>query len=304
MRCEDAMRKADRSHLASCPSCLARLDQLARAALSGRDGEISCAECRGRLPLLRGLAEAGPADAGDPGAARSADAAAHADRVDEAPARARFGPAWQAETLTHLVRCPDCADELEALSAVLALWEAGRLPAFEAMPAFDLSFLEPVVAPLWRPREASATAGDIVRRLLADLVVSLGEGGARFTSLPAGLAARPLALDALRDAAGPEGESIQLPDPAADMSIHLVVGPLAGARAVIAVTLRRHASGQPLAGARVVLYGPDGELLASAVTAEDGSLQFRDLGAGPYLIEIRRPEGRWQLPLRIAERAA
>lgn len=314
MRCDDAMqialdlgdhhdggearaRDAALTHLRACPSCLARLDQLARAALSGAEDEISCAECRDRMPDLRSL----------PGFAVDAvtDVEPEADLADAS----RSEPARLARALRHLRRCPDCAAELPALDAVLRIWEAGRLPELERRPAFDLSFLDSEPARLWQAIPSDALPSDTLpsqparrlRRLLDDLVVAIEDGAARFGRLPAGLQARPVAAGAFRESAARPAEQLLIEDAEAGLRLRMVVGPTSGSGAVVGLTLLRGEGDRPLSGARVILQGEGGELLASDVTAEDGGLQFRGLAAGSYQIEIRQPDWTWQLPLRVEE---
>lgn len=252
---------------------LARLDRLARAALSAAPVDLSCAECRARMPDLLG-----------PDAAESA---------------ARLAPLAEprlAAAAAHVLRCAYCADELVALGDVLAAAAAGRLPAVDAA-RLDLGFLDgPVVT--W------TALPDNLRRLAGEVRIAVGEAAARFLPTPGLPTARPAELGLLRggdgEADSTAAEVLILPDDAADLTIRLSVGPAVGGRAAIALTLGQLEGGGPLPDTRVVLYDAQEQLLASAKTETDGSALFRDLVAGRYLLEVRRGAGRWRLPLVVA----
>jgi hypothetical protein len=284
MDCDLAMRAAARlesetteaagpalQHILGCPACLTRLDRLARSVLGRQPDEIGCAEGRDRMAAL--LAEPAPGST-----------------------------AWLAGALAHLRGCPDCAAEAGGLAAALDRWQAGLLPILQETPAFDLAFLDSLAtsqpAAWLRERIAAlGEAGTMVHRLSADILVEIGQEAARFGRMLGGLQARPAGAMALRDASGPAAEMLEVRDEASDLVLRLAIGPAAEARAVIALKLRRESDAGALAGLRVVLYDAETRLLASALTADDGGTQFVDLVAGRYLLEVRRPDGRWQLPL-------
>lgn len=123
MECHDALEaltepdgdEADeaRAHVMTCPACLSQFDQLARAVLSMEADELSCAECRARLPAYHEVEE------------RDTELSAGLSAV-----------------AGHLDRCPYCAEEYRALREAMDAWNAGTLPEPEQPPTFDLSFLE------------------------------------------------------------------------------------------------------------------------------------------------------------------
>lgn len=292
------------AHVAACGACLTRLDQLGRAVLSPLADDLSCAECRQRLPELREIL------AGD-GTRRAAGGL----RVEIAAA------------VAHLRRCPYCIEELGALDAALVAWTRGMLPVLDGEPALDLTFLDAPVGAVagWASLESAAEAAGArdpglwlvnvgqaarvvageLRTLFAEIVVALGERSAEFGRMAAPLTPVSLPAPAMRDAAPSATPAmILLPDPSADLSIRLAVGPMIDRRAVVDLTLRQDADGAPLADTRVVLYDGEERLLASAMTADDGRAQFRDLGRGSYVFEIRRPGRRWRLPLRVTAEGA
>lgn len=280
---EAGLDEAALAHVLGCGACMARLDQLSRAVSSGLEAEIACAECRERLPEIRELlAGAAGREGGSVG----------------------LGAQEWLATLAHVRRCPYCAEELVTLDAVMSAWVAGALPVLAEEPVLDLSFLERAVPGLWLADagRAARAIGEGVRTLFTDIVVAFGAGGSKFGRMPGPLAPVPLPAGAMRDAtATPSGETIEVSDPEADLTIRLAVGPLVDRRAVIDLLLHRETGRAPLADTRVVLYDGDERLLASAVTAADGRAQLRDLGSGRYLLEIRRPGQRWRLPLRVIE---
>lgn len=294
MHCDLAMRAAARlesqttesagpalRHILACPGCLARLDRLARTVLAGRPDEIGCAESRDRMAALLDAQEQ-DRSASDPTEAGSAT--------------------WLAAALAHLRACPDCAAEARGLAAALDSWRADLLPVLQRAPQLDLGFLEPRAASLpagsvWERIAAIAGAGPAVHRLATEVLVEIGRDAARFGRMLGGLLAQPAGAMALRDAAGPTAEVLDIRDEHSDLVLRLAIGPAAEARAVIALKLRRESDAGALAGLRVVLYDAETRLLASALTAEDGGTQFVDLAEGRYLLEVRRPDGRWQLPL-------
>jgi len=69
--------------------------------------------------------------------------------------------------------------------------------------------------------------------------------------------------------------------------------------AMVALTVLRAAADEPLPDTRVMLYDDERRLLAASMTEADGQARFRDLGAGRYELEVRRPDRRWRLPLHV-----
>jgi hypothetical protein len=251
---------------------LARLDRLARCVLSAAPVDLSCAECRVRMPALDAAARLGSGGASPDPDPRLAAAAA------------------------HVLRCAYCAEELISLSEVMSAVAARQLPEVYGA-VLDLSFLaEPLVA--W------TALPDSLRRLAGEVRIAIGEAAAHFLDAPGLPAAGPAALPALRDggddAGGEVGQVLVLPDAAADLTIRLTVGPATGGRAAVALTLGRLEGGDPLPDTRVVLYDGKERLLASATTESDGSALFRDLVIGRYLVEVRRGPERWRLPLVVS----
>jgi hypothetical protein len=99
-------------HLVRCPACRARLDQLARAVLSGRADDIPCAECHVWLDRY------------------VADEVAGADVASSLPL-----------VHAHLARCSDCAETAGVLRLVLRDPVVGEAPVPPGVPVFDLYFL-------------------------------------------------------------------------------------------------------------------------------------------------------------------
>lgn len=241
---------------------LARLDALARALLGDVPDPLSPAEFRARLPALAVWLRAEGQGAG------------------------RVPPAELAEAAGHALRHPAARAELGATLDALAALETGTLPDWTDAPALDLGFLEP---PLWRERGG-------LRELVAAVVLRLGDA-ARFGPVPGLPTPRPAAASPLRGE--PAAETLRLPDGEGEIEIRLFVGPVAGGRAAVGLRAAREDDAAPLPGCRVLLLDEEGHLLAGSETGIDGSVAFRDLGAGRYGIELQRGARRWRLPLEV-----
>src|SRR3990172_435051 len=104
--------EAAKVHVARCPACRVRLEQLARAVLSGRDDEIPCAECQdGLVGYLSALADGVNVVAAFPLVHR------------------------------HRQACHTCTEVELALRLSLGLLDGASLPAPRAVPVFDLTFM-------------------------------------------------------------------------------------------------------------------------------------------------------------------
>lgn len=134
-RVEGAPRlAAAEAHVAACPACQTRLDQLAKAVLSMADDELSCAECGSQLHRYVETDLAG------------GDAAAALPLVH-----------------AHLATCPECGGDFAEARLALADLSLGRLPQPEHAPEFDMGFLRstpriPLRDPRWLGRAAAAAA--------------------------------------------------------------------------------------------------------------------------------------------------
>jgi len=286
MECNDALEaltepnadQADeaRAHVTTCPACLSRFDQLALAVLSMDEDEITCAECRAQLPAYL-----------------------------EVEAQAEQVPAELSPVAGHLARCPYCAEEYRALREAMAAWDAGTLPEPAQPVTFDLSFAS---ASLSKSLETAAAAPSLwvaeaagqVRELFSEIVVTLQASAAAFGAMPSPLVPSPVPARAFR-AEGDEAQAqvLVLPDPGADVSIELSVGPVSEDAAAIALNLNRIEDGEPLPDTRVMLYTAERHLLAGSVTESDGSIVFRSLRLGRYIVQVRRNDQRWELPVVI-----
>jgi hypothetical protein len=125
---------AAEAHVAACPVCQTRMDQLAKAVLSLADDEISCAECGSQLHRYVETDLAG------------GDAAAALPLVH-----------------AHLAACPECGGDFAEARLALADLSLGRLPQPEHVPEFDTGFLRrpsifPARDPRWLGRAAAAAA--------------------------------------------------------------------------------------------------------------------------------------------------
>jgi len=128
-------------HVATCPACRTRLDQLSSAALSMAEDEISCAACTSQLHAY----------------------------LDAEAAGTDGASAWPL-VHRHLARCPECAGDYRDARAALVDLAAGRLLEPERYPEFDTTFLYPARRPKWRELQSLRRAAVL---LLAG-VVGLG----------------------------------------------------------------------------------------------------------------------------------
>ncbi|MCB0215792.1 MAG: hypothetical protein KDH92_04085 [Chloroflexi bacterium] len=184
-------------HLARCPVCRERLDQLSVAVLSASQDAIPCAECRAWLPQLIAGGREGAALATDPAAQERA---------------AALGRAW-----THLDRCPECHAEWLAASAVMA--ELGRpdLPQPPRVPAIDTRFLRPARGRSLPPLRAAAA--------LALLALGLGTGAVYLKGRGAARAPEPDRLaDTLATLAPPTGAADEPKAPTEDPLVEALAG--------------------------------------------------------------------------------
>ena len=178
----------------------------------------------------------------------------------------------------------------------MAAWDNDTLPELAATPAFDLSFLAPASTPaLW-----VTTTTQQVRTLFSRIVVALQDSGASFGPMPAPLAPRLVPAPAWRsEDAAQQSEVLYLSDPAADLQIQISVGALNDDKAVIGLHIGHLEQETPLADVRVMLYDAERRLLAGSMTESNGSVVFRDLAPGGYIIQLRHTEQRWELPVFI-----
>ncbi|MFN2115785.1 MAG: hypothetical protein ACK2T6_08715 [Anaerolineae bacterium] len=107
---DPAQLRAAREHVAACPLCRARFERLATAVASGRDDEITCAECEERLAGYLAAERAG-----------------------------QEAPTVMPEVAGHLSACSECRDLLAQLGDVMTALAAGELPEPASAPRFDIT---------------------------------------------------------------------------------------------------------------------------------------------------------------------
>jgi len=246
-----------------------QIDQLVCGLLAPAADEITCADCREQL----------------------------SDYYEAVNAGGEI-PTPLAPLAQHLARCPYCAEELQMLQATMTAWATGALPNLTQEPKFDLSFLHPAPIPvsIWVQNQVTK-----VRELFTEIRIHLGATLAAFGDLPSALT--PTALPVLQRSEG-EAAGMQvliLPAPAANLSMQLAVGPVVAKKAALVVKLNQADTGQPLANLRLMLYTAERRMLAGSTSDAEGSIVFRDLALGRYIIQVRTPEP-YEIHLVLAEK--
>ena len=208
------------------------------------------------------------------------------------------------EVAEHLETCPDCYEEYTDLMQILDLERQGRLEEPPRPGRFDLSFLKELSPKpsLWEVTEAN------VRRLVAEITAQFGTKLVALANLPKTLmpyrrlapALVPLRIKDIREPR-PEDlvELLELPDPDENIRIKLLMGPVQNGRGVVMVQVEELKPLRPLPRVRVTLRDQEMHLLESAPTASDGTVTFKELKVGQYVIEVRRNELRWELKLNL-----
>lgn len=197
----------------------------------------------------------------------------------------------------HLMHCEECSAGYAALQTLSQAGEIDELTAIP-VPEPDLSFLQPVpsvVSSLWRQVEAAR------RQLVADIEIAISRAAVQFQVLPGSLVPQPIPIPVLRDptATGP-AQRLTLPDPAGNLAFELTIGPLAD-HAQVALGVFRADSQQPVAQVAVTLLNAQRQRLRRVDTGPDGRAVFGDLPPGRYGVQIRTPDGQWELGLVLTE---
>jgi len=202
----------------------------------------------------------------------------------------------------HLETCPDCYEEYTDLLHLLGLEQRGELKEPPRPGQFDLSFLEELAPQpsIWATTETN------VRRLVTDVTAQLSTTLATLGSLPETLmpyrrlALAPIALR-MKDIREPRPEDLtevlELPDHEHNIRIKLLMGPVQAGRGTVMVKIEDLEHLRPLSRVRVTLRDQEKHLLESSPTAPDGTVTFKSLNIGQYVIEVRRDGARWELPM-------
>ncbi len=255
--------------------------QRLQAALSD---ELACADCQARL-------------------------AEHAQAEDLATP---LSPELQ-EVAQHLAHCEACSADYAALQLLSQAGEAddpstepalslskgsGRRLAEIPVPEPDLSFLHPAplaITNLWRQVEATR------RQLVADIRVTISRVTIQFGALPGGLVPQPVPIPVLRDATttGP-AQRLTLPDVPGNLAFELTVSP-AAENAQVVLGVFQADTQQPVARVAVTLLNAQGQRLRRADTGAEGRVTFGDLPPGRYGLQVRTPDGQWELGLVLTE---
>jgi hypothetical protein len=212
------------------------------------------------------------------------------------------------ELAKHLESCPDCYEEYTDLVRILDLERQGRLEEPPRPGRFDLSFLGDLAPKpsLWEVKEAS------VHRLVAGITARFGTKLVALASLPEELMPYrrlvpvfvPLRIKDIREPRPEDlAEVLELPDLDENICIKLLMGPVQNGHGVIMVQVEKLEPPGPLSRVRVTLRDQEMHLLESAPTALDGTVTFKELHVGQYVIEVRRNESRWELELSLEDQS-
>jgi len=251
------------------------MKEFARAILSDREDEVTCADCKARLPEVI-AAEVMGADLGED----------------------------LSEVQWHLAICPHCAREYRELQALAVSAYDEDLPEPSRQVRFDFSFLEPLSGEIqvWQ----QSTEG--IRRLLAEIPIAVSQLAASFGQVhPALVPCRlTVAAGALRSglpaAEGVEGviEVMELPDAEANLVIKLSMGPVRNRKGTLVLGVDRIKPAEPIPQDRITLLDEDHKLLESQPTAEDGTAVFGDLETGKYVVQVQHSRRTWEFAVRLA----
>lgn len=197
----------------------------------------------------------------------------------------------------HLALCPDCFQVYMDLRDILELDQKGELPSPTKAVQYDLSFLP---APDNREARLWAPAANAWRFLTELRIVFAGTLG-QFHNLPISAHLEWATVDATRstdDATQEREQILTLPSPDQDITLQLIVGPRQqNGQGHFGLRVVEDATGHFLPRVRITLRDEENRLLASKRTPDSGRVDFGDLGPGAYLIEVKREETVWQLPL-------
>jgi hypothetical protein len=197
----------------------------------------------------------------------------------------------------HLTDCEACMADYAALQRFSHLAEEQAFSAVPVPPS-DLAFLNRPVAAhllgLWRQVETTH------HQLVTAIQVALNEAAAWFTAWPGDLTPQAVPTPVLRGE--PESGAIQrLILPAAGgLSFELTLAPSAN-RAQITLGVFESPARQPVSQIPVTLFNQHHQRLHRADTSAAGLVQFDDLAAGSYHLQVRTPSGQWGLTVVVNE---
>jgi len=286
MNCDEALRiliepnhhlrEEALAYVGQEPSCLARVDQFARAILSDLEEETTCAEVQLHLPQYYELERT------------------EKDSALELPI-----------VHAHLNRCPDCQADYKMLQDATSALEAdaSTTPA----PVFDLSFLSStspssptttstIVNEIWQMHDQVRTLFDQIRVTISDSAASIADMGSL------------LSPEAVLGTAMRSGEDdaqyaiLILPDDEANVRFKINTVPAREGTAQIKLTIFESEREKPIPDVRVTLRKSDGALVAGSLTDGDGVVEFSRITAAGYLIEAQHDGKTWALPITITER--
>jgi len=279
MNCDEAMRiLTEPSHhlhqeaidfVVQEPVCFERVDQFARAILSGLEDETTCAEVQTQLPHYYELERA------------------QQNFAVELPI-----------IYQHLERCPYCQTDYQMLKdAMVALEEIDaeteNLTAGGFTPVFDLSFL-PTSDTIWQLQDG-------IQRLFENIRISISATAALIADM--GTPLQPEVFPATMRGGEDDAQYsvLILPDASAQIRFQLDSIPSSEGMAQIIMRIFETERDQPIQNVRVTLRRSNNELVAGSLTDADGAVEFSMLTADGYNIQAQYDGKTWELPITISQ---
>lgn len=287
MNCDEALRilvepnhhlhKEALAYVGQEPSCLARVDQLARAILSDLEEETTCAEAQLQLPQYYKLERT------------------QKDYAAELPI-----------IHAHLNRCPECQADYKMLQDATLALEADPITAATPTPVFDLSFLsspqrastiesKPAIeSKFWQVHDQVRTLFDQVRVTISDHAASIADMGPQLIPEMVPVPMRDGEDDA-------QYAILILPDDEANVRFQIDTIP--SREGTVQLTLRIFESEQkrPIPDVRVTLRKATGSLVAGSLTDGDGMVEFSRITADAYSVQAQHDGKTWALPITIIQ---
>ena len=276
------------AYIKSNPACLARIDQLGRAIVSEIEHEATCAETRLRMADYFAWQENDQ---------RGSDEEVPQLRQNFPHSALDGVPQYLEATADHLGRCPYCQLEYQQLAETMAAFEAGTLPAVEARPTFNLSFITKPLPAMVPTREIWPIIGNI-RTLFKEIEISISKSVATIATLTPQLAPLPMPV-AVRGPDDPEYAILVLPDEDANIHFQFDSKPSPDGTALITLRVFDTESDKPIPDVHITLRRADGARVASSLADKDGTVIFPRIPPDRYIIKAEYDEKIWELFIAI-----
>ncbi|MEM7126530.1 MAG: carboxypeptidase-like regulatory domain-containing protein [Chloroflexota bacterium] len=278
MTCNDAVkialepghkqRQAALEMIRTDPACLARLDKLARAILSGLENETSCAEARLHFATYYVL---------------------ESSQIETAAALS--------ELHDHLSRCPYCQLDYQAFQEAETA-QTGSLDEEQTTPIFDLSFIQeplPEIIPLSQIWGADKVA----RTLVNQIKITISKGAAVIDSLTPQLQAGTFSMAMRGGNDDVDYAVLAIPDEDAKIHFLLDTAPSPDGTALVTLIVMQTEEDKPLADVQISLRTATGERVTSGLTESNGAITFPRITPGEYHIQAQIDDSTWEIPFLV-----